>query len=430
MCRISFPKKLYRIFVLAAAPLVTLSLGCAKEVATAPELIRPVKTQVVDAGGDTQIRTFSGTVQSTTSAELAFQVPGLIIELPVKEGQKVAKGDIIARLRPDEFQARLQSLEGQLDQARANLRSLQMGQRPEEILRLEAQLRAADAKLANAQIEFNRAERLLRTNSISRSNYDLAATAYRVAQEEQEAARQMLEKGSIAREEDIEAKEAAVRGLEARVVEASIQLNDTTLRAPFDGVIAQRFVEANQNVQAKSPVVRFQDAQELDIAVDVPETVMATIRRADIVQLVAQFSGIPSLEFPVQIREVAQSADPTTQTFKVRVGMQAPEDLNLLPGMSARVTMTYRPAAILGGRLRVPVTAVHKSDDGEQIVWILDEKGSVSRRKVQLGELSGADIEITEGLQPGERIAIAGVTMLRDGMKVRDLGDALGDSRP
>ena len=112
----------------------------------------------------------------------------------------------------------------------------------------------------------------------------------------------MLEKGTIAREEDIEAKEAEVRGLEGRVVEANIQLEDCTLRAPYDGVIAQRFVEEEQNVQAKEPVVRFQDVDEIDIAVDVPETVMAAdIRSADIVQMVAEFSGAPGLQFPVQI---------------------------------------------------------------------------------------------------------------------------------
>ncbi|MFM9718787.1 HlyD family efflux transporter periplasmic adaptor subunit, partial [Streptomyces galilaeus] len=90
--------------------------------------------------------------------------------------------------------------------------------------------------------------------------------------------------------EDIYAKEAEVRGLEGRVVEANIQLEDTTLRAPYDGVVAQRFVEQNQNIRAKEPVVKFQDVDEIDVIVDVPETVMAAdLRAADIIQLIAQF---------------------------------------------------------------------------------------------------------------------------------------------
>src|SRR5262249_43325410 len=144
------------------------------------------------------------------------------------------------------------------------------------------------------------------------------------------------------------------------------------------------------------------------------------------VQLDAEFSGAPGLQFPVQVREVAQAADPTTQTFRVRAAMKAPADVRLLPGMSATVTFTYRRASILGNRILVPISAVYKDAAGEQIVWVLGSEQGVSRRPVKLGEATGGRIEIVEGLQPGDRIAVAGVTQLREGMKVRDLGDALG----
>src|SRR5262249_1899166 len=182
----------------------------------------------------------------------------------------------------------------------------------------------------------------------SASDLDRARTSFQIAQERHAAARQELEKGSIAREEDIEAKEAVVRGLEAQVVQANIRLQDSTLRAPYDGVIAQRFVEQNQNVTAKQPIVKFQDVDEIDVVVDVPETVMANLRAADIVQIQAEFSGAPGLQFPVHVKEVAQRADLTTQTFQVRVAMKAPADVSILPGMSATVTLTYRRASILG----------------------------------------------------------------------------------
>ena len=78
-------------------------------------------------------------------------------------------------------------------------------------------------------------------------------------------------------------------------------------------------------MRAKEPVVQFQDVDEVDIVVDVPETVMvADIRSAEIVQMMATFSSAPGLEFPVRIKEIAQAADPTTQTFEVRVGMKSP----------------------------------------------------------------------------------------------------------
>jgi RND family efflux transporter MFP subunit len=404
--------------------------GCSREPSSSPDPARPVKTLIVTAGGETHYRTFPGKVEASRKAELAFQVPGLLVQLPVKEGQRVAKGDVIAQLRPDEFQARLKALQGQLDQARAGLRALEAGERPEQQQRLEAQVRAAAARMANAWTEFERSSRLMRSNAVSRADHERNETAYRVAQEEHKAALQLLEKGTIAREEDIEAQEAQVRGLEGRVVEANLQLQDSTLRAPFDGVIAQRFVEQNQNVQAKQPIVKFQDVDEIDVAVDVPETVMASMRSADIVEMLAEFSGAPRLRFPVQIREVAQRADPTTQTFRVRASMKAPPEVSLLPGMTGTVTLSYRRASILGSRILVPISAVLKGGSGEPATWVIGTDQTVSRRPVKLGEATGGDLEILNGLQPGDRIAVAGVAQLREGMKVRDLGDALGGSRP
>jgi RND family efflux transporter MFP subunit len=386
---------------------------------------------VVFAGGDTHDRTFPGKVEASQQVELAFQVPGLLASLPIREGQKVVKGEVIAQLRQNEFQARLDSLKGQLDRARADLQALRAGARPEEKLRLEAQLRSADAQLTHARTEFGRAQQLLRSNTISRVEFDTSQTAYRVAQENHKAALQMLEKGTMAREEDIQAKAAEVRGLEGSVVEASIQLKDSTLKAPYDGVIAQRFVEQGQNVRAKERVVKFQDSEEIVVAVDVPETVMiADLRLADIVQMVAVFSAAPGIEFPVQIREFAQRADPVTQTFLVRAAMQSPPGVNILPGMTATINFTYRRADILGDRILVPTTAVFKDSAGAQVAWTVDPEGIVARHVVETGAVTGGNIEILDGLQPGDRVAVAGASFLREGMRVRDLGNALAGSQP
>jgi RND family efflux transporter MFP subunit len=169
---------------------------------------------------------------------------------------------------------------------------------------------------------------------------------------------------------------------------------------------------------------------EIDVAVDVPEAIMAAdLRAADIVQILAEFSGAPGLQFPVHVREVAQVADPTTQTFKVRVAMKAPTEVKVLPGMTATVALTYRRARILGDRIQVPIAAVFKESSGQQVAWVIKPDQTVTRRPVKIGEAAGGQIEIVDGLQPGDRIAIAGVTFLREGMKVRDLGDALGGER-
>ncbi len=384
---------------------------------------------VVAAGEATRTRFFSGRVESSRTADLTFSVPGVLVIFAVTEGQKVAEGEVIAQLRDDEFKARLKTLQGQLDQSRAALRALQAGERPEERLRRETLLRAADARLANARIESERNAGMLKTQAISRQEFDRGETAYRIAQEDYKAALQMVEMGTIGREEDIEARLAEVRGFEGRVVEANIQLTDTTLRAPYDGVIARRFVDVNQNIRANEPVVRIQDANEIDIAVDVPESVMiADILTADIVEMFAELSGAPGLRIPVRVREIAQVADPTTQTFNVRVAMKATPGVTVLPGMTATVTVAYRRAGILGNRVLVPIAAVLNGSSGEQVAWVLGPDQTVTRRMVKTGEARGGQIEILEGLQPGDRIAVAGGSFLREGMKVRDLGNALGGS--
>ncbi len=403
-----------------------LALGCSEQ-ASRPEVVRPVRTLVVAAGDEVQERIFPGRVDASKRAELAFLVPGVLVKLPVKEGQQVAKGEVIGELRMDEFEARLTALKGQLDRARAVLAAAQAGERPEERLRLESQLRSAAARLANSRAEFDRAKRLADGNAIARTDFEAAETAYDVAVEEHKAAQQVLEQSAVAREEDIEAALADVRGLEGRVVEAQLQLADCVLRAPYDGVIARRFVEVGHNVRAMEPIVRFQNVDEAEIAVDVPESVMtADIRRADILQMEAELSGVPGVRFPVRISETAMVADPTTQTFNVRVAMEAPPELQALPGMTAVVRVRFRRAGILGAQILVPASAILQREDQSPAVWVIDAEGRVSGRVVKLGEASGGQVEVVEGLAPGERIAIAGVTFLRDGMQVNDLGDALG----
>src|SRR5499427_2291607 len=409
----------------ASTALIILPLlaGCSPKETSRAEPVRPVKTMLVVVGGEPQVRFFSGRVGAMRRAELAFPVSGVLASLPVKEGQAVAKGAVIAQLRTDEFEARLTALRGQLDQSRANLRSLEAGERPEEQRRREAALRAAEARLANARIESERATNLSRAGARPRAEADRAQTAYRVAQEEEQSARQEFEMGTVGREEDIEARRGEVRGLEGRVVEAKLQLDDCTLRAPYDGMVAQRLVEERQNVRAMEPVVRFQDVEELDIVVDVPETVMV----ADIVQLVADLIVAPCIQFPVTIREIAKEADPTTQTFRVRAAMEAPKNVQILPGMTATVTVTFHRASILGNQLLVPVSAVMTPVGGAgPVVWVVGPAQTVSPRPVKVGAVTGGRIEIVEGLQPGDRIVVAGVTQLRDGQKVRDLGEALG----
>jgi RND family efflux transporter MFP subunit len=142
--------------------------------------------------------------------------------------------------------------------------------------------------------------------------------------------------------------------------------------------------------------------------------------------MVAEVSGAPGIQFPVTIREIAKEADPTTQTFRVRAAMEAPKNVQILPGMTATVTVTFRRASILGNQLLVPVSAVMTPAGRGPVVWVVGPDQKVNPRPVKVGAVTGSRIEIVEGLQPGDRIVVAGVTQLREGQKVRDLGEALG----
>jgi len=322
--------------------------------------------------------------------DLAFQVSGVLVKLPFREGERASRGATIAQLRQDEFQARLQAVQGQLDQARA-------------------QLGVAETRLANAKTEAERFGRLVESSAVSRSDFDLAQTTYRGAQE------------------DDNAQQAAVRSLEGRVAEAKLQLGDSTLRAPYDGVVAQRLVDEGQNIVANSAVIRCQNVNDIDIVVDVPEGfIAADVRPSDIQQSVAELSTAPGRQFPVHIKEVSQIADPKTQIFEVRFSVKTPPGIKALPGMTATVSVTTRGARGPGNLLLVPIAAVSKQDTGEQVVWILGPDQTVHRRPVKMGSPTGDRIEIVDGLQPGDHIVVAGAPFLREGMKVRDLGDALG----
>lgn len=407
---------------------ICFTAGCSTEQANAPEVIRPVKTMVVSAGNELETRSFPGKVDASSKAELAFQVPGILVRLPVKEGQRVSKGAIIAQLRQDEYSARLETVQAESDRARAALAALRAGERSEEQLRREAQERAAAAKLANAKTEFERYGRLVQASAVSRSEYDLAATNYNVAQQEYTAAEQLVEKGTAARKEDIDAQEATVRGAEGRVADAALQLRDTTIRAPYNGVIAQRFVEEGQTMAPGKPVVRFQSVGEADIVVDVPEALMTSdLRSGNIARMVAEVVGVPGRQYPVRIKEIAQVADPATQTFSVRFAMSSPAGVTILPGMTATVNVAYRRPSRRANRIFVPVSAISKEENGAQVVWVIGPDQISRSCPVRLGAAEDGDIEIVEGLKPGERIAIAGTAFLRDGMKVRDLGNALGE---
>ncbi|WP_211354025.1 efflux RND transporter periplasmic adaptor subunit [Thiohalocapsa marina] len=299
---------------------------------------------------------FPGRVRATQRVELAFDISGRIVELAVTEGERVDAGALLARLDPAAFDTRLAAAQVELDQATA---------------------------------DYERVRQLWeKSKAVARAELDQKRTAMEVARSGYAAARK--------------------------------EVDDTRLAAPFTGVVARRYVENFQTVQAKEPVVSLQDVEALEIVIHVPERVVRGEPRR--VAGYALFEGMPERRLPVTLKSFSTEADPQTQTYEVVLELARPADVQLLPGMSVEVFPDSDQSGAGETAVRIPLKAVLAGPDGAPTVWVVDpDSARVSRRPITVGPVSGADLLVREGLKPGERIVTAGVHHLRDGMRVHPL---------
>ena len=223
--------------------------------------------------------------------------------------------------------------------------------------------------------------------------------------------------------EGVNAMQGRIRALRAAVESAKNLLSYTYLKAPFAGVIAQRFVDNFQNVKPKQPILALEDVTQIEILIDVPENVVAVARSTEDekIKAVAQFPTAPDKQYDLQFKEYATRADAATQTYQVVLQMPQPEDLNIFPGMSATVTLALGSSATPDSAILIPAIAVVAKPDGTSFVWEIDPNDmTVHQREVKVGSITGSEtIRIVEGLKGGEKIAVAGVLKLQEGMQVR-----------
>ena len=352
-------------------------LSCGKEEVEAPpkEVARPVKMISVTSAGPMQKFSFPGTVRASQRVDLSFMVPGPLVELPINEGQNVKQGDLIARIDPKDFKTRLREAEGQLAKAKA--------------------------ALDRAKTEYSRIVRIQK-------------------QDPGAASESMVDRRRAA----VDAARAQVESLKAAVDGARNQLGYTYLRAAFTGIIAKRYVDNFQDVRAKQPIVSLQDVSHIEILIDLPEMLMAKIKKGTTLSF-AEFVSAPGKKYELTKKEISTQADPKTQTYQVVLLMKAPEGVRILPGMTANVTLYTLLGKSTGEQFLIPAIAVFADDEGNSNVWVVDEKTmKVHKQKVTTGELVGTDsIRIISGLKSGQRIAVSGVAQLQEGMKVRNLAE-------
>jgi RND family efflux transporter MFP subunit len=417
--------------------LLTIGMsGCGKkeEETAVKTVVRPIKMLTIAEAAKGSVQKYPGRVRADRRVDLAFKVAGPLFELPVEEGQLVNQKELIARIDPRDFKTDLAKIESDIKRANSQLKAMQVGARPEDIEILKAEVEATQARLLNAEQQYQRYRELYIQRQVSKADFDRYKSERDVARAQLNTAKQNLVIGQRgARIEDVNAKKAEIRGLQARRKRLQDALNDTYLKAPFTGVIARRYVENFEEVRAKQPIVSLQDISRLEILIDVPENVMATLKaRGDAAgKAVAEFATVPGEKFSLDLKEFSTEADSLTQTYRVTLIMNQPPDANILPGMTAIVTGTTYMSDTNAVQFVIPAIAVFSDQSGDPFVWIVDPKTmKAGKRSVKTGELTGKDsIYIEDGLKPGETIAISGVSQLREGMKVSDLSKLEGYQR-
>ncbi len=361
--------RLMSMGVLVAALIVACSKAPEQK-----EVIRPVFATQVGTDTDQSGRSFPGRAQANQEVDLSFRVAGPLIELPNDiVGRAYQQGGVIARIDPRDYEVQLQDAEGRLEQGRS------------------AEKRA--------QGEYQREQNIYKQ--------DAGATS----------------KTSVDRKRDLRDQAAGdVKSLEASVRAAKDNLDYTYLKAPFDGVITNRYADNFQDVRAKQKVVRLLDASRIQIVVDVPETLISRLPQVEEFWVI--FDAFPERKIPAQLFEVGTEASFTTRTYPVTLIMDPPDDIDILAGMAGRAY--GRPKADVStdsNALVVALSAVFTPDDEKQsYVWVVDkDSGTVSRRQVTLGELANNGIVVREGLETGEWVATAGVHSLKQDQRVRIL---------
>ena len=359
--------------VLIAAVMIPASLitGCRKDERAPEEFVRTVRAmKVADFAGVSQ-RSFPGRAAATQEVDLAFRVSGPLVARPIKVGDEVKDGDLIARIDPRDFEVTLRNVEANLQRSLAN----------------EQRARADYERSLNIQKE--------NPGAVSQATIDKAKEAVNVAK-------------------------ADIAALEASVDAAKDALRDTELLAPFAGTIVATYVENFENVRQQQMIARLLDKTRIEFEINIPETLISlTPYVADIR---VRFDAFPDLEVPAEVKEIGTEASETTRTFPVTLIMDQPEGATILPGMAGRAAGVARPPSGEDQmNVVIPVTALYAPEvNNKSFVWVIDaSSNSVSRREVHIDKLISGGYVVNAGLQPGDMIATAGVHFLSEGQRVR-----------
>lgn len=283
-----------------------------------------VTTEKATKRNITETVSANGKIQPEVEVKISPDVSGEIVELPVKEGGRVNKGDVLAKIRPDIYVSNLARMEASLNTSKANLSNA------------KARLSQVIAQFTNAESSFNRSKKLFEQGAISQADYDAAKANY-----------ESLKSDVNASEENIKAAEYNVKSAEASLKEANDNLAKTTIYSPVSGTISKLNVELGERVvgtsqMAGTDMMRIANLNEMEVSVEVNENDIVRVALND--TAIIEVDAYIDRTFNGIVTEIANSANitgvssdqVTNFTVKIRILQESYSDLlnEKLPGMS------------------------------------------------------------------------------------------------
>ena len=326
----------------------------------------PVKAVQVKKANGKQHLDYPGVVLTDNQSELSFRVPGMIEEIPIKVGQILKKGQLLARLDNDHFlNAR--------EQARAAKRQ-------------------AKVRMLDARSEYQRLTNLLSHRDISKQKLQNAKTQAKTAEENYHIAQK-------------------------RLAEAERQLGYTTLKAPFDGIVASKKVHSFQTIEAGQPIALMVDSSDLLFRVQLPTSLLPDKNNFQKFECV--FPALNGLKIEAKLHGIGPSALPPMHTFPLTVELESGTKHPIMPGTDGILRITVARDSSKS-RLLVPASAITSDHKGNPQVWTANPKsGQAHPRAVKLGGLHGGKMAIESGLSTGEWVITAGQTHLSPGRMIK-----------
>jgi len=368
----------------------------------------------------------TGSFVADESSDIAPPVAGRVVATPVNVGDFVKKGQVVCELDHRDAQLKLEQARAQLDQAEFAYRQAQsrLGLNGEnkfepdqvpEVVAARANYESAVASAKLAAADAKRYENLVNSGDVSRSAYEKARTQQETAEAQANAARQQYEgqlNSARWNYRGVEMSQATVEAFRSQLEQAKKGVEDTTVRAPFDGFITARPVAAGQYVATTNKVATIVRINSLKLQLQTPEQRAAAARLGLAVE--ARVSAYPDRVFTGRITAINPSVDPNSRVFVIEARFDNPK-AELRPGMFAigKVLLSGGESAIF-----VPRAAVthDKTTDSYQVFTV--NNGVVRLRVVVTGDTEGDSIRISSGLTGTETVATSNLSELFDGAPV------------